>query len=449
MRKSIFDNICEAKGLKNGETISSGEDVYVNGKGAIVKDDPDKQAGLDRDDNDSEGLWEVEAPTDDDLAEDLDMSNASQNKKDLVLKMKTKRPFFIQGRAGWGKTTLITQIAKKFGRSVITVYLDKAEAVDLGGIPVPVKDEKTGEVHVRNAMPGWAAIIAKHPERKYLLFFDELNHCASDVMKVLMPIVLKGTLCGKSYPNFIVGAAGNTVDEGEFEELPPALVSRMKPIIQWETNTESTWNEAFKFIHKQWDSKVGEDLVNMVHQCCFLFENPREVEGNILQYCYELVQEGDNDWMSINDVKRQLDGLLAEERDGVKRYDKQKIDELEGKLASYVFTYIQSGGKGASAKPQGRMSKKDDLKSKQNGTIDADLLNDIKDFLVQGYVRDNDKKYGISLENIGKVVVNADETPITAAQITWLKNNLKTLGIKPRFETNDQFKKEGYAEEGE
>ena len=86
---------------------------------------------------------------------------------------------------------------------------------------------------------------------------------------------------------------------------------------------------------------------------------------------------------------------------------------------------------------------------KQNCTIDADLLNDIKDFLVQGYVRDNDKKYGISLENIGKVVVNADETPITAAQITWLKNNLKTLGIKPRFETNDQFKKEGYAEEGE
>lgn len=450
MKYSMFDSINEARGVKKGEDpIPSGEEFYVNGKGEVVRDDPDNQAGLDKEDNDSDGLWEVEAPTDDDLMEDLDMENASQNKKDLVLKMKTKRPFFIQGRAGWGKTTLITKIAKKFGRHVITVYLDKAEAVDLGGIPVPVKNEKTGNVYVQNAMPGWAAVIAKHPERKYLLFFDELNHCASDVMKVLMPIVLKGTLCGKSYPNFIVGAAGNTKDEGEFEELPPALVSRMKPIIQWESNTESTWNEAFKDIHKHWDSKVGEDLVNMVHQCCFLFENPREVEGNILQYCYELVQEGDNEWMTVDDVKRQLDGLLAEEREGVQHYEKQKARELEGKLASYVFSYIQSGGKMASVMPQGRMSKRADNSSKQNGTIDAELLEDIKDFLVQGYVRDNGKKYGVALENIQRLVVNPDETPLTAEQVAWLKNNLKTLGIKPRFETVAEFKKEGYLEEGE
>lgn len=449
MSKSIFDYTCEARGQKGDKPIPSGEDYYVNGKGEVVIDDPDKQAGKDADDNDSEGLWEVDAPTDDDLMEDLDMANATNNKRDLVLKMKTKRPFFIQGRAGWGKTTLIKKIAKKFGRSVITVYLDKAEATDLGGIPVPVKNEKTGEVYVQNALPGWAAIIAKHPERKYLLFFDELNHCQADVMKVLMPIVLEGTLGKKSYKNFIVGGAGNTRDEGEFEELPPALVSRMKPIIQWESNTEATWEEAFKEIHKKWDKVVGEDLVNMVHSCCFLFENPREVEGNILQYCHELVEEGDNEWMTVEDVKRQLDGLLAEEREGVQHYEKQKAKELEAKLATYVHSYIQTGGKSASAKPQGRMSRRDDSSAKQNGTIDAELMSDIKDFLVQGYVRENGKKYGVAVENIQRIVVNPDETPLTAEQITWLKNNLKTLGIKPRFETVDEFKKEGYLEEGE
>jgi len=87
--------------------------------------------------------------------------------------------------------------------------------------------------------------------------------------------------------------------------------------------------------------------------------------------------------------------------------------------------------------------------SKQNGTIDAELLEDIKDYLVQGFVRDGGKRYGVAIENIQKIVANPDETPLTAEQVTWLKNNLKTLGIKPKFQTVAEFKKAGYLEEGE
>ena len=441
--KSIFD-YCVDEAKK--ETVPAGKEFY-SANGEVVVGDPDKQAKKDAEDNDSEGIWEVEAPTDDDLMEDLDMEHADHNKRRIVMKLKTKRPFFIQGRAGWGKTTVITKLAKKFGRSVITVYLDKAEATDLGGIPVTVK-EKDGSVSYRTAMPGWAAIMAKHPDRQYLLFFDELNHASNEVLRCLMPIVEKHVICGHKYDNYIVAAAGNLNTEEELEELPNALESRFKPIIQWETNTTATWNSAFKEMHKKWDSKVGEDLVNMVENVCILFENPREIEHNIIEFCYELVNAGDNEWMTVDDIKEQIEGLVAEEHEGISHYEGKTKEENINKLASYVHSYIQSGGKNAFAKPQGRMAKQSGA-SKQNGTIDAELLEDIKDYLVQGFVRDGGKRYGVAIENIQKIVANPDETPLTAEQVTWLKNNLKTLGIKPKFQTVAEFKKAGYLEEGE
>lgn len=448
MGKSIFDYTCEASSSqKPKDTVDANDEYYVDGKGNVVVGDPDKQAKKDADDNDSEGIWEVEAPTDDDLMEDLDMSNADANKRRLVLKMKTKKPFFIQGRAGWGKTTMITKIAKKFNRSVITVYLDKAEATDLGGIPVSVQ-EPDGSISLKTAMPGWAAIMKKHPERQYLLFFDELNHANNEVLRSLMPIVLKKVICGHKFENYIVGAAGNLREEEELEELPNALESRFKPIITWETNTDKTWESAFKVIHKQWDSKVGEDLINMIQQFCILFENPREIELDIVEFVYELVQAGDNEWMSVDDVKDQILGLVAADKEGVAHYDEVKKKENVNILAQYIHSYIQSGGQAAAAKPQGRMAKKSSG-AKANGTIDADLLEDIKDFLVQGFVKPegSQTRYGVSLENIQNITVNPDGTPLTAEQISWLKNNLKQLGIKPRFETNDEYRKLGYADE--
>lgn len=445
MKKSIFDYTCEGK--KSLEVASPDDEVYVS-NGKVVHGDVDKQAGKDADRNDSHGDWEVDAPTDDDLLEDLDMEHADHNKRQLVLKLKTKRPFFIQGRAGWGKTSVIVKLAKKFNRSVITVYLDKAEATDLGGMPVPVRDEKTGAVSIKTAMPGWAAIMYKHPEKQYLLFFDEMNHAPSDVLHTLMPIVKDHVICGQQFNNFIVGAAGNLQEEDDLEELPGPLADRFKPIIKWESNTADTWASAFKHLHKVWDKRVGEDLVNACERVCILFENPRDVEGNILQFAEELVKEGDNEWMTVEDVKEQIEGLLMEEREGVSHYDERMKNVKVDELAQYIHTYIQSGGKSAASRPQGRMAKsKGGSNSKMNGTIDEKTLEEIKDSLTTGWVRFEGKKYGVSLENISSIAVNPDESPLTQQQITWLKNNLNILGITPRFKTNAEFIAKGYLTE--
>lgn len=230
--------------------------------------------------------WALNEPTDNDTIEDndIDLNDPDNTKsvKKLIDKFDAEEDFFIEGRAGWGKTSIIKKLAKKYGRDVITVYLDKAEATDLGGIPVPVQGNKT-HAKVKNAlgkeeerefavqikaMPSWAKLMLDNPDRKFLLFFDEMNQAAPDVMNALMPIVLEHEICEVKFDNFFVGSAGNLEEENEggINQLSGPLKSRFKPIITWETNTPAAWKQTFKHLHKEWDDKLGKDFVDAFEQ---------------------------------------------------------------------------------------------------------------------------------------------------------------------------------------
>ena len=83
--------------------------------------------------------WAVDEPTSDDALKYANKEDWTDNMKEIRKRLRTGLPFFILGHAGWGKTAIIKQIAKKFGYSIITVYLDKALPEDLNGIPVPME----------------------------------------------------------------------------------------------------------------------------------------------------------------------------------------------------------------------------------------------------------------------------------------------------------------------
>lgn len=103
--------------------------------------------------------WSVDEPEKDDVTDTIDLNSDdnTESTEDLIDKFDAEEDFFIVGKAGWGKTSMIKSLAKKYKRHVITVYLDKAVASDLGGIPVPVKG-KSGAVQ-EMAMPSWAKIM--------------------------------------------------------------------------------------------------------------------------------------------------------------------------------------------------------------------------------------------------------------------------------------------------
>ena len=273
--------------------------------------------------------WAVDEPTDDEAEEGFESVTDSMD--DLIDKFDTEEDFFIIGRAGWGKTSTIKQLAKKYHKKVITVYLDKAEAVDLGGIPVPVKG-KTGAVQEK-AMPSWAKIMQDEPDQEFLLFFDEMNQAAPDVMNALMPIILEHEICEVKFDNFFVGAAGNFEDEnGAVSELSGPLKSRLKPLITWEVNTEKAWKQVFKYLHKKWDKVITKQLVDAFEESAMCFENPREIEMKIFQFIHRIKVNG-GERNNANKYLRRLRGLAKED------LTRTQEKELE-RLADGMFNFV-------------------------------------------------------------------------------------------------------------
>lgn len=390
--------------------------------------DPEKQVGKAAEDNATGGRWAIDEPTDDDAKTPIDKESLNKNMKRLLMKLKSKEDFFIMGEAGWGKTSIIKSLAKKQGRSIITVYLDKAEAVDLGGIPVPVQS-KNG-VHQELAMPAWASYMLEHKDKKFLLFFDEMNQAAPDVQNALMPIVLEHEICGVKFDNFFVGAAGNFESENDaVSELSGPLKSRFKPLIIWESGD---WSSVFKYLHKKWDDKLSKAFVNKFEENAELFVNPREVEHKIFKFVQELKNEGDFDYFDPEDYLDRLQGLA---KDDLTRAQETSLTLL----AEYIYNFMQ--GKSEEA-DNGR-------KKKDINMVGEVMLKQIKQGMKNGYItqEENGKnvKYGISKENIVKVCIECDEEQVLNAEMMErIIRKFEAENIKFKFEKDSEWKEKGY-----
>ena len=225
---------------------------------------------------------------------DMDEEEMGENESLIQERFDMEKPFFVLGHAGWGKTSIIERVAKRNGYEIVIVYLDKAVKEDLGGMPIVQDDpEIKGEKTTKMVPPSWAKKIIYNQDKQFLLFFDEMNQADPEVMNALMPIVLEGEICGKTYKNFIVGAAGNYKSENKAtHELSGPLLSRFKPLIIWEDNTEGAWDSVFKYLHKKYDSILGADLINAFAAYRSLFDNPRELEHKVFDPYIKIKKKG-------------------------------------------------------------------------------------------------------------------------------------------------------------
>jgi MoxR-like ATPase len=407
-----------------------------------VKNDPDpeKIVGKDADKNGTHGRWAVEEPYDDGAVEELDKTSLTRNMRRLLMKFKAKQPFFIQGAAGWGKTSIIKDMAKRYKRHIITVYLDKCQAVDLEGIPVPVKDED-GSVSQDIAMPKWAKYMKDHKDKQFLLFFDEMNQAQDDVMNALMPIVLERVVAGYKFDNFIVGAAGNFEEEnpGGLSEMSKPLRERFKPIIIWSSGTEEDWREAFKFMHKKWDEKIGKKLIDDIYKYVHLFDNPRAVELKILDFLYEIKQDGDYDMFLIDDYKECIDDLMKEDLTASER-------KQEAELVDIIWEYMKKSEQKAEDEEDEEESGSRSSRRSNKEMISDSLMEDFKNGMKTGslYEPDDNVRYGISRENIGKLFTNKNfnPEPMNMEMVNRLIKKFEADGIKFKYEKDAEFLKD-------
>ena len=396
---------------------------------------PERIVGKDAKKNGTGGKFAIDEPTDNDVVEPLSKDQLNKNMKRLLMKFKADEPFFIMGEAGWGKTSIIKSMAKRFGRTVITVYLDKCEATDLGGIPVP-REDKRGNAYVDSAMPAWAQYMLEHDDQQFLLFFDEMNQADGAVMNALMPIVLETEVCGVKFDNFIVGAAGNFDHENDaVNELSGPLKSRFKPIIVWETGGDAEWKQAFDFMHKEWDGKLGEDgpaYIDLLQENRDLFQNPREVEHKILKWCSKMIDTDDKDLFDVEDYLDRLEGLTKED------LNRTQEDKLK-KLAEATYNLVN----GLPLSPERKRSKGKEM-------MDETLKNNIKKAMRNGFMTNgpdssDKRKYGISRENAPLVFCDPEMTENACNREMFDRyiNKLEADGLKFKYETDDEWKEAG------
>jgi len=150
---------------------------------------------------------------------------ASEARSRVLRAFKNKRPVFLWGPPGIGKSELIAGLTEELGGHMIDLRLGQCEPTDLRGIPYFDRD--------RGVM-NWAPPIelpSKELAEQYpvvVLFLDEMNSAAPAVQGAAYQLVLNRQVGTYKLPdNVVVVAAGNREsDKGVSYRMPSPLANR-------------------------------------------------------------------------------------------------------------------------------------------------------------------------------------------------------------------------------
>ena len=150
---------------------------------------------------------------------------SQQARKSILKAFKVKRPLFLWGPPGIGKSDLVAGITKELGGIMYDCRLGQMEPTDIRGIPFYNKD--IGKMD-------WAPPIDLPDEEtasKYpivVLFLDEMNSASGSVQAAAYQLILNFRIGKYHLPkNTVIVAAGNREsDKGVTFRMPTPLANR-------------------------------------------------------------------------------------------------------------------------------------------------------------------------------------------------------------------------------
>ena len=151
--------------------------------------------------------------------------NSKQIRSSLLRCFKAKRPMFLWGPPGIGKSDIVASVAAELGGLVVDLRLAQMDPTDIRGIPFYNKE--------LNKMD-WAAPIDLPDEetaKEYpivVLFLDEMNSAAPAVQAAAYQLTLNRRVGKYVLPdNVVIVAAGNRdSDKGVTYRMPTPLANR-------------------------------------------------------------------------------------------------------------------------------------------------------------------------------------------------------------------------------
>lgn len=146
-------------------------------------------------------------------------------KNALSIAFLSKRPVFLWGPPGIGKSEIIKQIGAEFSAPVIDIRLSMREQMDLVGTPVPDETTKTMTWYPPKELPSneYAANY-----KRVILFLDELNAATPAVQTAAYQLILDRKVNEYVLPdNVVIVAAGNRQsDRGVTYKMATPLCNR-------------------------------------------------------------------------------------------------------------------------------------------------------------------------------------------------------------------------------
>jgi hypothetical protein len=150
---------------------------------------------------------------------------SQQARKSVLKAFQAKRPLFLWGPPGIGKSELVEGIAAELGGLMIDLRLGQMEPTDIRGIPFYNKD---------NGKMDWAPPVELPDEETasqypvVVLFLDELNSAPASVQSAAYQLILNRRVGKYKLPdNVVMVAAGNREsDKGVTYRMPTPLANR-------------------------------------------------------------------------------------------------------------------------------------------------------------------------------------------------------------------------------
>ena len=142
-------------------------------------------------------------------------------KRSIRKAIQTRRPVFLWGPPGIGKSDIVKQIGQDAGREVIDVRLALWEPTDIKGIPYYNADKGTMVWAPPSELP-------MDPESNAIIFLDELNSAPPAVQAAAYQLILNRRVGTYELPKGVdVVAAGNREgDRGVTYRMPAPLANR-------------------------------------------------------------------------------------------------------------------------------------------------------------------------------------------------------------------------------
>jgi hypothetical protein len=145
----------------------------------------------------------------------------SEAKRSIRKCVKIKRPVFLWGPPGIGKSDIVKQIGQEQDREVIDVRLSLWEPTDIKGIPY-----FNPEMHTMTWAP--PAELPTNPESTAILFLDELNSAPPATQAAAYQLILNRRVGTYVLPEgvSIVAAGNRETDKGVTYRMPAPLANR-------------------------------------------------------------------------------------------------------------------------------------------------------------------------------------------------------------------------------